>query len=47
METPPVIEPNSRSGLPPVKPANLARCGLYLSFVAPLVALGFLIVPPG
>ncbi len=47
MDTPPILEPNLDNGLPPVKPANLARCGVYLSLVAPSVILLLLLIQPG
>ena len=47
METPPVLEPNLDNGLPPIQPANLARAGVYLSLVAPLVILAMVLIQPG
>jgi len=44
-EPPPTVDP--RVGLSPAKPANLARLGMRLSLLAPLVILLFLLIQPG
>jgi hypothetical protein len=44
-EPPPILDPNS--SLPPVEPANLARWGMRLSLVAPVVILLMFLMEPG
>lgn len=44
---PPILEPNLGNGLPPLKPLDLARCGGYLSLVAPAVILLLVLIQPG
>jgi hypothetical protein len=46
-ETPPIIDSNPGDGSSSNKPANLARLGLRLSLVAPVVILLMILMKPG
>ena len=46
-EPPPIMDPNPGTGLPPSNPVNLARLGMRLSLVAPVVILLMLLLKPG
>jgi hypothetical protein len=46
-EPPLLPEPGLETGLPPANRVNLARWGMRLSLVAPLVILLFLVFQPG
>ncbi len=46
-EQPPVVDPHASAGLPPSNPVNLARLGLRLALIPPVVIVLMLLLQPG
>ena len=44
---PPILDPDAGHDGVSARPTDLARCGMYLSLVAPLVLLALILLQPG